>query len=142
MYPDLVLKESSVHRFKNACQECIKQNLHCLGTTSLETVVFAKELPNKKTGHPLATREEIDQQVQHYLTDLRIRGCILNTSVTIAIREGVLLSNNQSLSTDCLTSDWAKYLFKRMGLVKRKGNTKAKVNVDKFDDCITKTLGM
>ena len=114
-YPDLALKESSVHRFKNAYQERIKLNFHCLGATGLESAGFAKELPNKKTGRPLATGEEIDQQIQHYLTDLRKRGCIVNTSVAIAVGEGILLSKNQSLSTDCLTKDWAKYLFRRMG---------------------------
>ena len=133
-YPDLVLKESSVRRFKNAYQECIKLNLDCLGAAGLETPGFAKELPNKKTGCPLATGEEIHQQIWHYLTDLRKRGCIVNTSVAIAVGEGILLSKNQSLSTDSLTKDWAKYLFRRMGLVKRKGNTKAKVDVEKFDE--------
>ena len=58
----------------------------------------------------------------------------MNTSVAIAAGEGILLSKNQSLSTDCLTKDWAKYLFTRMGLVKRKGNTKAKVDAEKFDE--------
>ena len=58
----------------------------------------------------------------------------MNTSVAIAVGEGILLSKNQSLFTDCLTKDWAKYLFTRMGLVKRKGNTKAKDDVEKFDE--------
>ena len=46
-----------MHRFKNAYQECIKLNLDCLGAAAagLETPGFAKELPNKKTGCPLAT---------------------------------------------------------------------------------------
>ena len=69
----------------------------------------------------------------------------MNTSVAIAVGKGILLSKNQSLSTDCLTKDWAKYLFTRMGLVKRKRNTKAKVDVEKFDEvisCFTKTFGM
>ena len=82
---------------------------------------FVKELPNKKTsGHLLATGEEMDQQIQHCLTDQRKRGCIMNTSVAIAVGEGVLLSKDQSLSTDSLTKDWAKYQFRIMGLVKRK----------------------
>ena len=133
-HPHLVLKESSVRRFKNLYQERIKLNLHCLGVTDLEKAEFAKELPNKKPGRPLATGEEIDQQVRHYLTDLRRRGCIVNTNVAIAVGEGILLSKNPGLSTNCLSKDWAKYLFKRMGLVKRKGNTKAKVDVEKFDE--------
>ena len=60
---------------------------------------------------PLATGEEINQQIQHYLTDLRKRNCIVNTSVAIAVGEGILLSKNRSLSTDCLTKDSAKYVF-------------------------------
>ena len=51
-YPDLVLKENSVHRFKNAYQERIKLNLDFLGAAGLETPGFAKELPNKKIGRP------------------------------------------------------------------------------------------
>ena len=94
---------------------------------------FSKELPNKKKGRPLATVKEIYQQIQHYLTDLKKKGCIVNTSIAFVVGEGILLSKNQNLSTDCLTKDWAKYLFTRMRLVKRKGNTKAKVDVEKFD---------
>ena len=78
-YPDLVLKESSAHRFKNAYQDCIKLNFDCLGAAGLEMPGFAKELPNKKTGRLLVTGEEIDQQIQHYLTNLRKRGCIVTT---------------------------------------------------------------
>ena len=77
-YPDLVLKESSVRRFKNAYQDCIKLNLDCLSAAGLETPGFAKELSNEKTGRPLVTGEEIDQQIRHYLTNLRKRGCIVS----------------------------------------------------------------
>lgn len=48
-----------------------------------------QELPNKKAGHPLMTGEETDRQVQHYLTELRKKGCIINTSVAIAVGEGI-----------------------------------------------------
>ena len=130
-YPDLPLKESSVRRFKNSYQECLKLNRLCLGSEETELI---KELPSMKTGRPLATGEEVDQQVRHYLTDMRKRGCIVNTSVAIAVGEGILLSRGAKSSSSVLTKDWAKYLFKWMGLVKRKGNTKAKVCVEKFDE--------
>jgi len=133
-YPDLNLKESSVRRFKNAYQEQIKLNLHCLSATEIEKLDSIKELPNKKAGRPLATGEQIDQQVQHYLRELRKKGCVVNTSVAISAGEGILLNKDAALSADCLTKDWAKYLFKRMGLVKRKGNTKAKVQVENFEE--------
>ena len=100
---------------------------------------MVQELPNKKVGRPLMTGEETDKQVQHYLTELRKRGCIINASVAIAVGEGILLNKDANLLTANggginLTKDWAKYLFKRMGLVKRKGNTKAKVDVEQFDE--------
>ena len=87
----------------------------------------------------MMTGEETDKQVQHYLTELRKRGCIINMSVTIAVGEGILLNKDVNLLASNggginLTKDWAKYLFKRMGLVQRKGNTKAKVDVKNFDE--------
>ena len=33
-----------------------------------------------------------------------------------------------------LTKDWAKYVMKRMGYVKRRGSTKAKVNIKNFEE--------
>ena len=63
----------------SAYQDCMKLNLYCLGAAGLEIPGFAKELPNKKTGRPLVTGEEIDQQIRHYLTNLRKRGCVMTT---------------------------------------------------------------
>ena len=106
---------------------------------------FAKELLNKKTGHPLATGEEIDQQIRDYFTDLRKRGCIVNTSVAIAVGEGILLSKNQSLSTDCLTKDWAKYLFTRVVWSIEKVTLRLRWmlrSLMKSRSCFTKTFGM
>ena len=59
--------------------------------------------------------------------------------MAIAVGEGILLNKDANLLTANggginLTKDWAKYLFKRMGLVKREGNTKAKVDVEQFDE--------
>jgi len=33
-----------------------------------------------------------------------------------------------------LTKDWAKYLLQRMGFIKRKATTKAKTNVQDFEE--------
>jgi len=76
----------------------------------------------------LATGE--DQQVQHYLRELRKKGCVVNTSVAISAGEGILLNKDAALSADCLTKDWAKDLFKRMRLCKGK----AKVQVENFEE--------
>jgi len=48
---------------------------------------------------------------------LRKRGCIINTSVAIAVGEGILLNKDANLLVANggginLTKDWAKYLFR------------------------------
>ena len=65
--------------------------------------------------------------------------CIANTTVAIAVGEGILLNQDVNLLAANggginLTKDWAKYLFRRKGLVKRKDNTKAKVELEQFDE--------
>ena len=84
-YPDLSLKETSVRRMKNTYQDHIK-----VQAASGSTSKIVEELPNKKVGRPLLTGEEIDLQVQRYLSDLRSRGCIVNTHIAIAVGEGIL----------------------------------------------------
>ena len=83
----------------------------------------------------------MDHQVQEYINDLRKRGLPVNTAVVIAAAEGILMNKNASLTAKNgdggikvkLTDDWAKSLFKRMGYVKRKACSKAKVNVERYD---------
>ncbi|MCY3929117.1 MAG: hypothetical protein OXG81_12660 [Acidobacteria bacterium] len=119
---------------KNTYQDHIK-----VQAASGSTSKIVEELPNKKVGRPLLTGEEIDLQVQRYLSDLRSRGCIVNTHIAIAVGEGILSNKDPGcLAVNGggiqLTKDWAKYLFRRMGLVKRKATTKAKVNVEHFEE--------
>ena len=83
------MKESSVHRFKNVYQEQTKLNRQCLTAAEIEKLESIRTLPNKKAGCPLATVEEIDQQVQHL--ELQKKGCVVNTHVAISAGEGLLL---------------------------------------------------
>ena len=141
-YPHLSLKETTVRRLKNSYKEYIKVAPAAQASVSLKNgdkEAFVHELPSKKVGRPLMTGDETDKQVQHYITELRKRGCIINTTVAIAVGEGILLNKDANLLAANggginLTKDWAKYLFRRMGLVKRKGNTKAKVELEQFDE--------
>ena len=131
-FPDLPLKETTVRRLKNLYQSSLKAQGP--EASSFEAV---NEIHGSKTGRPLLIGDELDKQVQQYLTDLRKRGCVINTRIAIAVGEGILLNKDANLlasngSGITLTKDWAKYVFKRMGLVKRKGNTKAKVSVEDF----------
>ena len=75
--------------------------------------------------------------MREYIKYLRECGGVVNTAVVIAAAEGIVMNKNANLLS-CngggilLTKDWAKYLLKRMGMVKQKVNTKAKVTVEDF----------
>ena len=139
-FPDLPeLKETSVRRFKDAYRENLKKRVRCDNADEL------KELPNKKMGRPLLVGEDIDQQVKEYLKFLRKKGSVVNTVVAIAAAEGVIKSIDANLlaydengirvnETGIeLTKSWAKSLLHRMGMVKRRVSSKAKVDVENFD---------
>ena len=97
-----------------------------------------RELPNKKMGRPLLIGEEADRQLQEYVRYLRDCGSHVNTSVVIATAEGILTSIDANVLASngggiSLSKDWAKSFLIRMGMVKRRVSTKAKVSVEKFD---------
>ena len=98
------------------------------------------ELPYKKYGRPFNVGEEVDCRVQAYIKDLREAGGPVNTAIVIATGKGIVMdktSDTSNASPDIdvyLTKDWAKYLMKRMGMVKRKASTKAKTTVINFNE--------
>jgi len=103
--------------------------------TSIEDV---QKLPSKKTGRPLLLGNDLDKQVREYVKYLRERSTAVNTAVVIAAAEGIIMNKDASLLSSngggiCLTKDWAKNLMKRMGMVKRRVSTKAKVDVEEFE---------
>ena len=42
-----------------------------------------EELPERKKGRPLMLGEDLDKQVQAYLTALRQKGAVVNTAIAI-----------------------------------------------------------
>ena len=93
-----------------------------------------KEIADKKRGHPLLLGCELDKQVLAYLISLHENGAVINTTITMACAEGVVKSNLLVCNGGhmLLTKHWAKYLMERMGFVKRRASTKAKVSVSDF----------
>lgn len=83
--------------------------------------------------------KELDKQVQAYLAAFRERGAVVNTAIAIACAEGIVKNTDRNLLR-CngghidLTKHWAVYLLRRMGLVKHKVTTKAKVSVENFEE--------
>ena len=69
------------------------------------------------------------------MTALCDAGGVVNTSIAIAAANGIVRRHDSNLLAVngghiLLTKHWAQYLMKRMGYVKRKATTKAKVTVE------------
>ena len=79
----------------------------------------------QEKGCLLLIREELEKQVHDYFYVLRKNGTSVNTVIVIAGGEGIVKSKDANLlaandGTTTLGKDWAKYVLKRMGWVKRR----------------------
>ena len=71
--------------------------------------------------------------MQEYITYMRSTGTTVITAVVIACAEGILMHEDAALLTRVnLSKGWAQYLLQKMGYVKRKATSKAKVSVENF----------
>ena len=132
-FTDCSLKESSVRTWtKQYIKELERNKMSGMPhktPTKLET---------KKRGRPLLLGEELDGQVKMYITALRSNGAVINSAIVMACAEGLVKSHDSNL-LQCngghivFTKFWAQSLLLRMGSVKRRATTKAKVSVTNFD---------
>ena len=81
----------------------------------------------------------LDKQVQAYLLATREAGGVVNSEIAIAAAMGTVRKQDSNLLAQngghiVLTRDWARSLLGRMGYVKRKANTKAKIAVTDFTE--------
>jgi len=93
-----------VRRFKNKYQSALKTEEGKAGEL--------QDLPGKKRGRPLMIGEELNQQMQDYISYLRTRGVIINTHVVIGVGTGVVMGKDANLLASngggiLLTKDWA-----------------------------------
>ena len=128
------LKESTVRTWRDSYTA--KLNLR---VKRKEDKIDIEELPTKKRGCPFLLGEDLDRQVQAYLTYLRSTGSPVNTAITLGVAEGIVKNEDSNLLATngghiVLTKYWAKGLLTRMGFVKRRSTTTAKVNVSNFDE--------
>ena len=132
-YPDGSLKESTVRGWK-------KEYLNELARRKRNgEELSVKSLPSAKTGRPLTLGSTLDNQVQAYLIATREAGGVVNSEVAIAAAVGIVRKKDSNLLAQngghiVLTRDWARSLLGRMGFVKRKANTKAKLAVTDFNE--------
>jgi hypothetical protein len=69
---------------------------------------------------------------------MREKGAIINTNIVKTSARGIFLSQERSRLAEfggpaTLTTAWAKSLLNRVRFSKRRGTTKAKLSVDKFN---------
>ena len=102
------------------------------------TIPVVTRLPTKPHGCPLLLGSTLDDQVKEYVTALRAAAGVVNTAIVLAAAEGIVAATEHSLLRQhggslVLTKAWAKSLLIRMGFVKRKGSTSAKIPVPEFE---------
>ena len=98
------------------------------------------QLPSKRRGRPLLLGEKIDAEIRTIIKAMRDNGAVVNTSIVIAIAIGVVYKRDRSLLKEEGGPLELKSILQRMGFVKRRGNTKAKVAVEHFEVLKTQYL--
>ena len=130
-FSDREVKESSVRTWRNKYLDELSKRKRA------GEEMDVNELSDKKRGRRLMLGEELDKQVQSYVLDLRSNGAVINSSITIAVAQGIVTNYDSNLLSEngghiALTKSWAKYLLRRLGFVKRRSSTKAKVSASNF----------
>ena len=95
-------------------------------------------LPSKRRGRPFLLGEEVEMQVRAYLKALCANGAVVNTAIAIGCAEGIIRNKDSNLLAAngghiALTKSWAKDLLDRIGFVKWRASTKAKIDIDDFE---------
>ena len=100
-----------------------------------KTGVVLESLPPKKHGCPLLLSDNLDTQVQAYIRASQARGCVVKSSLAIAGTMGILKKTIPALlenNFELLSKSWMKSILFRMGYVKHRGTTTAKINPCNF----------
>ena len=97
-----------------------------------------RKLESARRGHPLLLGAVLDKEVQDYVKNLREAGAVINSAIVRAAAEGIVKNHDSNL-LQCngghivITKSWAKSFLDRIGFVKRRASTKAKVNPADFE---------
>ena len=132
--PQQPLPSSSVFDMKVKYQEELSERKR-----KQEKDLDIVELPNKKKGRSLLLGELLDGRVQSYVKEMRAKGAVVNTAIVMGCAEGVVMHHDSNLldingGHITITKDWAKSLLSRMGYVKRRVSTSAKVLPEDFNE--------
>ena len=132
-FPDRPLKESTVRTWKKQYELQLKARIISGRSTNL-----TKMEPRAKRGCPFLLGVCMDKELQMYITTLRGAGCVINSAIVMGAAEGIVKKHNSNLLATNgghieINKGWAKGLLNRMGFVKRRASTKAKVNPSDFE---------
>ena len=75
--------------------------------------------------------------MQAYIRASQAQGCVVNSSLVVAGTMGIIKKTNPALletNAELLSKNWAKSIRFRMGYVKHRGTTTAKIHPGNFDD--------
>ena len=129
------LKEASVRGWRDAYRrEVFNQS----NDRKRDRPVEVTELPQKRRGRPLLIGEELEEEVKLFIKASRAEGTVVNTETVMGTARGVVISHDANLLAENggyinITKEWAQRVLQQMGLVKRKGTTKAKVLPSDFE---------
>ena len=131
--PKRVLPSSSVFDWKKQYQQEVQKRKR-EGEEDFEITA----LPCKKRGRTLLLGNVLDGRVQSFIRDMRCHGAVINTAVVMGCAEGIVSHHDSNLLAGngghiTISKDWAKSLLHRMGYVKRRESTSAKVPPKDFD---------
>ena len=130
----IVVKESSVRvwKAKYLAEIARKQETDETGDISVT------KLPSKKRGRPLLLGEKLDTEVKCYIQAVREGGGVVTSTITMAAGTAIVRKHDRTLLKEnggpvVITKTWAKSLLRRMGFVKRRGSSTAKMTIENFD---------
>ena len=131
-FSDCPLKESTVRTW------AIKYKKELTLRSKLGKEMETTKLGSEKRGPPLLLGKELDMQVQEYVKSLRENGGMVNSAIVMAGAEGIIKSYDSNLLKEngrhiVCSKSWAKSILHRLGYVKRRASTKAKVTAADFD---------
>lgn len=135
------INESTARRLKSEYVNKLKEEIskqHSQDASAGEPIIITT-LETKCRGRPVLLGAELDGLVQEFVLDLRMAGGVVNTLIVMGAAEGIVshcdiskLSSHGGHIEDKKT--WKKSLLLRMGFVKRKCLTSAKISLVQFDE--------
>ena len=132
------IKDSSVSTWKSKYAKEFDRKRGA-GEVEQNGDIVVHSIPQKKRGRPLLLGDELDERVKRYIKDVRAAGTPVDTTVVMASGEAIVRRTDKKLLKENggpidITKSWAKSLLTRIGYVKRKACSTAKVEPVRYEE--------